>query len=86
VIVMSQIWLPDGAENPGRPKERFPDLLLADDDLLRAEFDTIIAAGWPGPPPLTCPTAASTVARPPAGSTHNQRHRPECLDPAGVHT
>ena len=30
--------------------EQFLDLLLADEDLLRAEFDAIIAAEWPGPP------------------------------------
>ena len=32
-------------------EEQFLDLLLADDELLRAEFDAIIAAEWPGSPP-----------------------------------
>jgi len=32
-------------------EQQFLDLLLADEELLRAEFDAIIAAEWPGPPP-----------------------------------
>ena len=54
---MSQIWLPAGAEDTRSAdltrgiEEQFLDLLLADEDLLRAEFDAIIAAEWPGPPP-----------------------------------
>ena len=48
---MSQIWLPDGPDEPRGTEAQFLDLLLADDDLLRAEFDAIIAAEWPGPPP-----------------------------------
>ena len=51
MIVMPQIWLPDGADETRSAEEEFLDLLLADDDLLRAEFDAIIAAEWPGPPP-----------------------------------
>ena len=31
--------------------EQFIDLLCSDDELLRAEFDAIIAAQWPGTPP-----------------------------------
>jgi hypothetical protein len=31
--------------------EQFLDLVCADDELLRAEFDAIIAAEWPTPPP-----------------------------------
>ena len=31
--------------------EQFLDVLLADEDLLRAEFDAIVAAEWPSPPP-----------------------------------
>lgn len=48
---MSQIWLPDGADDTRSAEDQFLDLLLADDDLLQAEFDAIIAAEWPGPPP-----------------------------------
>jgi len=31
--------------------ERFVELICADEALLRAEFDAIIAAEWPSPPP-----------------------------------
>jgi hypothetical protein len=31
--------------------EEFLELLLADEELLRAEFEAIIADEWPGPPP-----------------------------------
>lgn len=48
---MSQIRLPDSADDTRTAEEQFLDLLLADDDLLQAEFDAIIAAEWPGPPP-----------------------------------
>jgi hypothetical protein len=32
-------------------EEEFLALLCADEQLVRAEFDAIIAAGWPAPPP-----------------------------------
>ncbi len=48
---MSQIWQPAGAEHTRSVEEQFLDLLLADDDLIQAEFNAIIAAEWPGPPP-----------------------------------
>ncbi len=31
--------------------EQFLDLICSDDDLVQAEFDAIIAAEWPSPPP-----------------------------------
>ena len=34
----------------GHVDEQFLDLICADEDLLRAEFDAIIAAEWPSPP------------------------------------
>ena len=48
---MPQTRPPDSAEDTRSAEEQFLDLLLADDDLLQAEFDAIIAAEWPGPPP-----------------------------------
>jgi len=51
VIVMSKISLPAGAGDTHSVEDQFLDLLLADDDLVQAEFDAIIAAEWPGPPP-----------------------------------
>ena len=48
---MPQIRPPDSADDTRSAEEQFLDLVLADDDLLQAEFDAIIAAEWPGPPP-----------------------------------
>jgi hypothetical protein len=48
---MPQIRAPDSAEDTRSAEEQFLDRLLADDDLLQAEFDAIIAAEWPGRPP-----------------------------------
>jgi hypothetical protein len=42
---------PDSFDDTRSTEEQFLDLLLADDELLRAEFDAIIAAEWPGSPP-----------------------------------
>lgn len=39
-------------------RDAFIDLLCQDEDLVRAEFDAIIAAAWPGspgPPPVPAP-------------------------------
>jgi hypothetical protein len=36
-------------------EEQFLELVLADEELLRAEFDAIIAAAWSGPPPSRPP-------------------------------
>ncbi|MDX6237983.1 MAG: hypothetical protein QOG10_2798 [Kribbellaceae bacterium] len=49
--------------------EVFVDLVLGDDDLVRAEFDALIAACWESPcePPTgrPCPPAGAWAARPP---------------------
>jgi hypothetical protein len=51
-------------------RDAFADLVYQDDDLVRAEFDAIVAAAWPEPP-LPPPPAAPPAPgdRPPA------RHR-----------
>jgi len=50
--------------------EAFLDLALADDELMRAEFDALISACWEAPyePPLDnpCPPAGGWSARPPS--------------------
>jgi len=51
MITMPQTRPPDSVDDLRSTEERFVDLLLADEELLRAEFDAIIAAEWPGPPP-----------------------------------
>ena len=42
---------PDGFDDNRSTDQRFLDLMLADEELLWAEFDAIVAAEWPGPPP-----------------------------------
>ncbi len=39
-----------------RPEEAFADVVLADEEWLRAEFDAIIAAVWSDPPGQAGPT------------------------------
>ncbi|WP_410791073.1 hypothetical protein [Kribbella sp. C-35] len=50
--------------------QAFLDLTLADDELMRAEFDALIAAVWESPcePPLDkpCPRGGGQTARPPS--------------------
>lgn len=41
----------DRVANRSDTVEEFLELLLADEDLPRAEFEATIAAAWPGPPP-----------------------------------
>jgi hypothetical protein len=49
--------------------EAFVDLVCADDDLVRAEFEAIVAASWVGPPPgpTLVPTPRPPERRPPRG-------------------
>jgi hypothetical protein len=44
--------------------EAFLDLVTADDDLVRAEFDALIAASWDAPPPPP-PAVPAPADRPP---------------------
>jgi len=46
--------------------EQFLDLICSDEDLLRAEFDAIIAAEWPSPP--TTPRRGAAGERPTSGA------------------
>jgi hypothetical protein len=48
--------------------EQFLALMCSDADLLRAEFDAIIAAEWPSPPPRT-PRREQRTGTPPTIST-----------------
>ena len=68
---MPQILHPDGFDDTRSTEEQFLDLLLADEELLRAEFDAIIAAEWPGPPPI--PPDRRVRGEPDPGAT--RRHR-----------
>ncbi len=62
---MDTITEPSPVAVPDR-EEEFLHLICADEELLRAEFDAIIAAEWPTPPP-----------RRPAGRTRSERPRPD---------
>ena len=42
---------PGSVDDTPSTQQQFLDLLLGDEELLRAEFDAIIAAAWPGSPP-----------------------------------
>jgi hypothetical protein len=45
--------------------DAFLDLVLSDDDLMRAEFDALVAATWDAPPPPP-PARPAPGDRPPA--------------------
>jgi hypothetical protein len=67
-----QILHTGGVDAPPRTAEEFIELLCADEELLRAEFDAIIAAEWPGPPPADPDHGAGASRRP-----HRARQRRE---------
>src|SRR4051794_21698603 len=50
-------------------RDAFIDLLCQDEELVRAEFDAIIAAAWPSPPAPPAPPA-------PPGSDDRRQGRP----------
>jgi hypothetical protein len=53
----------------------FIDLLCQDDDLVRAEFDALVAASWHLPPPLP-PAAPRPADQPPSRSWPAAREAP----------
>jgi hypothetical protein len=55
--------------------DEFVDLLCADEELLRAEFDAIVAAEWPGEPPLEF-RPRGDGPRWPAPTPPSEPHRP----------
>jgi len=61
---MPQITYTDGSTATRGPDEQFLELLCADEDLVRAEFDAIIAAEWPSPPPAEPDRGADAGRRP----------------------
>jgi hypothetical protein len=79
VIVVPPTLHPDGFKATRSTDEQFLDLLLADEDLLRAEFDAIIAAEWPGQPPDR-PGRGTQAERRPGGT---RRRRPRAAGSAG---
>ena len=79
MIVVPPTLHPDGFKATRSTDEQFLDLLLADEDLLRAEFDAIIAAEWPGQPPGR-PGRGTRAERRPGGT---QRRRPQAAGSPG---
>ena len=63
---MGHIQRTDGSRATLGTDEQFLQLIYADEDLLRAEFDAIIAAEWPSPPPVE-PASAGADGRPGRG-------------------
>jgi hypothetical protein len=59
-----QILHTDSVDAPPSADEEFLELLCADQALLRAEFDAIIAAEWPNPPPADPDHGAGASRRP----------------------
>ena len=55
--------------------EQFLALMCSDEDLLRAEFDAIIAAEWPSPPPRT-PRRGAAHRHPGQQYTHRRGGAP----------
>lgn len=68
---MSHILHPDAFDATRSVEEQFLDW-LAEEDLIAAEFDAIIAAEWPGPPPLR-PGRCARGARRPGGPRRSRR-------------
>lgn len=60
-----------GARIDRRVDEQFIDLICADDELMQAEFDEIVAAEWAVPPPVDSTCAATADGRATGGD-----HRP----------
>ncbi len=58
---ISETW---GGSNAGTIDEEFLDLVCSDEELLRAEFEAIVAAEWPMPPMR--PPRPSPAGRPPS--------------------
>src|SRR6478735_2298755 len=71
---MAAIAPADGVDAAASTAEQFVELLCADEDLLRAEFDAIIAAEWPEPPP-TEPDGGLAPARRPREAGRRARAR-----------
>jgi hypothetical protein len=69
-------------------RDAFVDLICQDDDLVRAEFDALVAASWhtpPGPPPPAPPRRPPPGAAPPATPVVDGGRLPAGRAPARRH-
>lgn len=70
---MTSSWPKDPCAAATMDLDAFLDLLYADEELVRAEFEAIVTAGWPRPP-----SRLAMVHEPPGGSgrlTHERACR-----------
>ncbi len=72
---MPQMLHTDSVNATRSTDEQHLELLCADEDLVRAEFDAIITAQWPGPPPAEPDRGADAEPDP-----RRVQHRPETGD------
>ena len=67
---------------PATTEQAFIDLVCADDELLHAAFDAIVAEEWPVPPPV--PPPARRVGPPaPEGRSRGRQLPPDARRPPG---
>jgi hypothetical protein len=64
--------------------EAFLHLIYTDRDLLAAEFEAIVAAGWPTPPAIP-PGPDATAGRPTRGPAHRAANPVACMAPRAGH-
>lgn len=74
---MPQTLQADSTATTRSTEEQFIGLLCADEEMLRAEFDAIIAAEWPEPPPAepASPYDGRAPAERPQGGHRRTRAR-----------
>jgi hypothetical protein len=80
---MGHVPRTDGSTATLGTDEQFLQMVYADEDLLRAEFDAIIAAEWPSPPPVE-PGSAGADGRP--GPAERRGDTGAVLSPRAPHT
>lgn len=64
--------------------EEFVDLVSADEDLVRAEFEDLISAAWPDPPRRATPSAPSATGHAEPASREGRSNRPMSTEPDNV--
>jgi len=67
----------DRVDSAPGTSELFLELLCADEDLLRAEFEAIVACDWPSPPPAQ-QVAGHAARRSHRGAPRPTSARPRC--------
>jgi hypothetical protein len=76
---MPATW-PRERDAPLAAQDQFLEVLCADEDLVRAEFDAIIAAEWPSPPPAKTDHGPDAERAPRRGRWPDETHVPDLSD------